>query len=75
MDSRLAVGTALLLPAVGTALSSWVLGSHPWLFFFVLDARPFRVLLLTSPATGCDRVAVSCSRHALHTSSFGLFPG
>ena len=36
------------LPAVGTALSSRILGLRPWLFFFVLHVRLIRVLLLTS---------------------------
>ena len=40
-----AVGTALLLPAVGTAHSSWVLGFHGC--FSLSFVRPFRVLLLT----------------------------
>ena len=42
-----AVGTALLL-AVGTALSSRILGFRPWLFFFVLHVRLIRIVLLTS---------------------------
>ena len=42
-----AVGTALL-PEVGTALSSRILGFRPWLFFFVLHVRLIRVILLTS---------------------------
>ena len=36
------------LPAVGTALSSRILGFRPWLLFFVLHVRLIRVLLLTS---------------------------
>ena len=36
------------LPAVGTALSSRILGFRPWLFFFVLHVRLIRVLLLIS---------------------------
>ena len=42
-----AVGTAPL-PAVGTALSSRILGFRSWPFFFVLHVRLIRVLLLAS---------------------------
>ena len=44
------------------------LGSDPGSFFFVLHVRLIRVLLLTSPVAGCDRVTVSRSKHALQTS-------
>ena len=45
---RLCLLLSDLLPAVGTALSSRILGFRPWLFFFVLHVRLIRVLLLTS---------------------------
>ena len=67
-----AVGTALLLPAVGTAFLSWVLGPHPWLFFLCRPSIPCSFVHI-SPVAGCDEVAVSCSQHVLHTSSLASF--
>ena len=66
------------------AVSSRVLGARPWLFS--LSSRPFGTCFIKpsahsladsfsvflAPVAGCDRVSVSCSKHALQNASLAL---